>query len=150
LFWTSIFYVKLDGLISCYPGELCQNLGYDLWNATFWGDSCEFGTPSKILYGGVRGKLITIGKEFTGPAIHDSLLQRDEELGMSGVPDLKNSKDSLDVYFIQFSNAVVELLAYHGAEGEVLPTRHTSTSPAIPNSMHACFHLRSEIDLGIY
>ena len=93
------------------------------------------------------GKLITSGMGFKGPEIHRSLLQRDEELGSLSIPDLRSCAHELDVHFIQFPNAVIELLRYHTPDGETVPDRHASTSPAIPNSMHVCFHIKTGVDL---
>ena len=94
------------------------------------------------------GKLITSGIGFKGPAIHDSLLQRDELLGSPVIPDLKGCTHELDVHFIQFPNAVIELLRYRTPDGTTVPGKHMSTSPAIPNSMHICFHIKSDVNLG--
>jgi catechol 2,3-dioxygenase-like lactoylglutathione lyase family enzyme len=99
--------------------------------------------------------------DFQGERIHNTLLT-DQEIEARarqinprsiGVPDLRGGAQRLDVRFIQFDNAVIELLKYRdagqtagGAAAFAEPLAHMS--PAFPRMMHICFHIRDEVDFN--
>jgi hypothetical protein len=70
-----------------------------------------------------------------------------------GVPDLRGGEQRLDVRFVQFDNAVLELLQYRDAEqpmgnGDSWAEPRDHMSPAYPRSMHICFHIRDDVDFN--
>jgi catechol 2,3-dioxygenase-like lactoylglutathione lyase family enzyme len=97
--------------------------------------------------------------DFHGERIHNTLLT-DQEIeartrGVNprtlGVPDLRSGAQRLDVRFLQFDNAVIELLQYRDAEqppgkGASFAEPRDHMSPAFPRSMHICFHVRDDVD----
>lgn len=94
------------------------------------------------------GQIITTGTGFSGPEIHSSLLKHEIETGQLSTPNL-NGEHQLDVVFIQFSNAVIELLRYHTPppDDKTFPAiPNVTSSPAVPNAMHVCFHVRPEVN----
>jgi catechol 2,3-dioxygenase-like lactoylglutathione lyase family enzyme len=99
--------------------------------------------------------------DFQGQSIHNTLLTDQEILAREskvnprtiGVPDLKGGAQRLDVRFIQFDNAVIELLQYRDAtqpsgNGESFAEPREHMSPAYPRSMHICFHVRDDADFN--
>ncbi|HEX2669582.1 MAG TPA: VOC family protein [Polyangiaceae bacterium] len=99
--------------------------------------------------------------DFQGETIHNTLLTDQEILAREtkvnprtiGVPDLKGGSQRLDVRFIQFDNAVIELLQYRDAtqpsgNGESFAEPREHMSPAYPRSMHICFHVRDDVDFN--
>ena len=96
------------------------------------------------------GRIITTGTGFAGPEIHSSLLQREVETSQPSTPNL-NGEHELDVVFIQYANAVIELLRYHSPspDNSTFPASPAVTSsPAVPNAMHVCFRVRSDVDFA--
>lgn len=96
------------------------------------------------------GKVITTGKDFSGPEIQTALLEHEIKTGQSSTPNL-NGEHQLDVTFIQYSNAVIELLRYHTPlpEDRTFPaTPLVTSSPAVPNSMHVCFQVDPDVDFA--
>lgn len=105
------------------------------------------------------GKEIFRDGDFQGSEVHNALMQVDElkaiDLGINprsvGIPNLKNGDQRLDVVFIQFRNAVIELLQYRDkdqkpwTEGTFAPP-HQFTSPAFPTNMHVSFQVKEDID----
>jgi catechol 2,3-dioxygenase-like lactoylglutathione lyase family enzyme len=99
--------------------------------------------------------------DFQGERIHNTLLT-DQDLEARerrvnprtmGVPDLRGGGQRLDVRFIQFDNAVIELLQYRDAEqpmgnGNSFAEPRDHMSPAYPRSMHICFHIRDDVDFN--
>jgi catechol 2,3-dioxygenase-like lactoylglutathione lyase family enzyme len=99
--------------------------------------------------------------DFQGERIHNTLLTDQELLAREtkvnprtiGVPDLKGGSQRLDVRFIQFDNAVIELLQYRDAtqasgDGDSFAEPREHMSPAYPRSMHICFHVRDDVDFN--
>jgi putative intracellular protease/amidase/catechol 2,3-dioxygenase-like lactoylglutathione lyase family enzyme len=97
--------------------------------------------------------------DFHGERIHNTLLtDQDLEAGKRqvnprtmAVPDLRSGAQRLDVRFIQFDNAVIELLQYRDATqpsgtGAAFAGPIDHMSPAIPRMMHICFHIRDDVD----
>jgi catechol 2,3-dioxygenase-like lactoylglutathione lyase family enzyme len=106
------------------------------------------------------GKLIIPEIGLDGDLMQNTLLQKEEieaaEKGLDptslGIPNLRDGKDKLDVYFIQFENVVLELLQYREAnsppEGAVaFGAKHSFSSPAFVNSMHISFYLKDDVDV---
>jgi len=99
--------------------------------------------------------------DFHGERIHNTLLT-DQEIEARrrhvnprtmGVPDLRGGAQRLDVRFIQFDNAVIELLQYRDADqragsGASFAEPRDHMSPAFPRSMHICFHVRDDVDFN--
>ncbi len=106
------------------------------------------------------GQLIIPEIGLDGDLMHNTLLQKEEiealEKGLDpqalGVPNLREGKDKLDVYFIQFENIVLELLQYRSADvqpegSNCYPAKHAFSSPAFVNSMHISFYLKDNVDV---
>jgi len=101
--------------------------------------------------------------DFHGERIHNTLLTDQDIEARSrqvnprtlGIPDLKSGAQRLDVRFIQFDNAVIELLQYRDANqkaggGPSFAEPRDHMSPAFPRSMHICFHLRDDVDFNAF
>lgn len=99
--------------------------------------------------------------DFQGDRIHNTLLtdqdiearERRVNPRTMGVPDLRGGTQRLDVRFIQFDNAVIELLQYRDADqpmgsGNSFAEARDHMSPAYPRSMHICFHIRDDVDFN--
>lgn len=99
--------------------------------------------------------------DFQGDRIHNTLLaDQDIEARVRrvnpqtmGVPQLRSGAQRLDVRFIQFDNAVIELLQYRDADqpagsGASFAEPRDHMSPAFPRSMHICFHVRDDADFN--
>lgn len=97
--------------------------------------------------------------DFHGEPIHYTLLADQEIIAAErkiapqtiGVPDLAGGTHRLDVRFVQFDNAVLELLQYRdagepegGGSSFAEPREHMS--PAYPRSMHICFYIQDDVD----
>jgi alkylhydroperoxidase/carboxymuconolactone decarboxylase family protein YurZ/ketosteroid isomerase-like protein/catechol 2,3-dioxygenase-like lactoylglutathione lyase family enzyme len=107
------------------------------------------------------GKLVVSENSLVGDTIQNTLFQEDEldatNQGIDpktvGIPNLRDSSEALDIKFISFGNACVELLHFKD-------TASTSSSPqtakSIPshvghvNAMHLSFHVREDVDLNIF
>jgi catechol 2,3-dioxygenase-like lactoylglutathione lyase family enzyme len=99
--------------------------------------------------------------DFQGERIHNTLLT-DQEIEARvrqvnprtlGIPDLRGGAQRLDVRFIQFDNAVIELLQYRDAtqpagSGAAFAEPLDHMSPAFPRMMHICFHIRDDVDFN--
>jgi len=99
--------------------------------------------------------------DFQGERIHNTLLTDQEILARElkvnprtmGVADLMGGTQRLDVRFIQFDNAVIELLQYRDAaqpmgRGDSFAEPRDHMSPAYPRSMHICFYIRDDVDFN--
>jgi catechol 2,3-dioxygenase-like lactoylglutathione lyase family enzyme len=99
--------------------------------------------------------------DFQGERIHNTLLtdqdiearERRVNPRTMGVPDLRGGAQRLDVRFIQFDNAVIELLQYRDSDqpmggGNSFAEARDHMSPAYPRSMHICFHIRDDVDFN--
>ncbi|MBV9385030.1 MAG: VOC family protein [Chroococcidiopsidaceae cyanobacterium CP_BM_ER_R8_30] len=118
------------------------------------GKSLEFYTEV------LGGRIIIAEIGLAGDTMHNTLLQKEEidaiEKGVDprtiGVPNLREGKDNLDVYFIQFDNVVLELLQYRSASAPpnssaAFAAKNPYSSPAYINSMHISFYLNDEVDV---
>ena len=98
---------------------------------------------------------------FQGESIQNTLLADQEiaahELKVNpstiGVPNLRGGEQRLDVRFVQFDNAVLELLQYRDAgqpmgNGDSWAEPRDHMSPAYPRSMHICFYIRDDVDFN--
>jgi catechol 2,3-dioxygenase-like lactoylglutathione lyase family enzyme len=99
--------------------------------------------------------------DFQGEKIHNTLMTDQEIIAREqkvdprtiGVPDLKGGSQRLDVRFVQFDNAVLELLQYRDAQqpmgsGDSWAEPRDHMSPAYPRSMHICFYIRDDVDFN--
>jgi catechol 2,3-dioxygenase-like lactoylglutathione lyase family enzyme len=99
--------------------------------------------------------------DFHGAKIHYTLMTDQEILARErkvnprtiGVPDLKGGEQRLDVRFVQFDNAVLELLQYRDAQqpmgnGDSWAEPRDHMSPAYPRSMHICFYIHDDVDFN--
>jgi catechol 2,3-dioxygenase-like lactoylglutathione lyase family enzyme len=99
--------------------------------------------------------------DFHGEKIHSTLMTDQEILAREqkvnprtiGVPDLKGGEQRLDVRFVQFDNAVLELLQYRDTQqpmgsGDSWAEPRDHMSPAYPRSMHICFYIRDDVDFN--
>jgi len=103
------------------------------------------------------GRLIVKETGLASDLMHNTLLQKEEldalELGIKeprifGVPNLREGKDDLDIYFIQFDNIVIELIHYIDASsGKTFNAKYPNSSPAFVNSMHIAFYLEDNVDI---
>ena len=100
------------------------------------------------------GQLVTSELGLKGDGMHNCLLQVDElvsnqkklTLEQSGVPNLREGKQELDVYFVHFGNVNIELLQYRSGETG-FPAEHDFHSPAFIGNMHISFFLEDDIDV---
>ena len=100
------------------------------------------------------GQLVTSELGLKGEAMHNCLLQQDElqainksiSLEKAGVPNLRDSKQELDVYFINFGNVNIELLQYRSGD-VVFDANYDFHSPAFLGNMHISFYLEDDIDV---
>ena len=99
--------------------------------------------------------------DFQGDRIQNTLLADQEIIAHDlkvnprtiGVPDLRGGEQRLDVRFVQFDNAVLELLQYRDAKqpmgnGDSWAEPRNHMSPAYPRSMHICFYIRDDVDFN--
>ena len=99
--------------------------------------------------------------DFQGDRIQHTLMADQEILAYElkvdprtiGVPDLRGGEQRLDVRFVQFDNAVLELLQYRDAKqpmgnGDSWAEPRDHMSPAYPRSMHMCFYIRDDVDFN--
>lgn len=106
------------------------------------------------------GKIIISEIGLDGDIMHNTLLQKEEieavekglDLRSLGIPNLRDGKEKLDVYFIQFENVVLELVQYRDVNSEAakslaFPAKHPFSSPAFVNSMHISFYLKDDVDV---
>ena len=99
--------------------------------------------------------------DFQGDRIQNTLMADQEIISREvkvnprtiGVPDLRGGEQRLDVRFVQFDNAVLELLQYRDAKqpmgtGDSWAEPRDHMSPAYPRSMHICFYIRDDVDFN--
>jgi catechol 2,3-dioxygenase-like lactoylglutathione lyase family enzyme len=107
------------------------------------------------------GKEVMRDGDFHGEKIQDTLMADQEIVAHErkvnprtiGVPDLRSGEQRLDVRFVQFDNAVLELLQYRDAKqpmgnGDSWAEPRDHMSPAYPRSMHICFYIRDDVDFN--
>lgn len=106
------------------------------------------------ILGGTR---VISGRSIQGETLHDVLLEKEapepvsdpEKMREAEAPDLRRSRQALDVQYVKFDNMVIELLHYHDSEdpNPSAPGR-SNTSPAYSTPMHVAFHVREDVDLA--
>ena len=75
-----------------------------------------------------------------------SALQKNQTLENAGLPNLRDSKQELYVFFVNFGNVNIELLQYR--TGEIgFPTEYDFHSPAFIGNMHISFYLEDDVDV---
>lgn len=99
------------------------------------------------------GQLVTSELGLKGEGMHNCLLQVDEieanqakSLDKAKIPNLRDGKEELDVYFINFGNVNVELLQYRTGDN-IYPAEYDFHSPAFNANMHISFYLEDDIDV---
>lgn len=99
------------------------------------------------------GQLVTSELGLKGEGMHNCLLQVDEieanqakSLEKAKIPNLRDGKEELDVYFVNFGNVNVELLQYRTGDN-VFPAEYDFHSPAFNGNMHISFYLDDDIDV---
>jgi catechol 2,3-dioxygenase-like lactoylglutathione lyase family enzyme len=109
------------------------------------------------------GKLAVGGESFSGEELHNTLFQKEDldafKLGIDpkllGVPNLRDgSQQALDVNFISFGSACVELIYYRDASSrpsgaEPFSSANPSSTSYI-NSSHLSFHVKDDVDLNVF
>lgn len=107
------------------------------------------------------GKELMRQSDIHGAEIHNLLLTMDEiaahegqvDCDVAGVPDLRGGAQRLDLRLILFDTMVLELLQYRDADqpmgsGKSWAEPQAFSSPALPRSMHICFHVHADVDFS--
>jgi catechol 2,3-dioxygenase-like lactoylglutathione lyase family enzyme len=105
------------------------------------------------------GKLVVGETRLVGDTMQNTLFQKEEldaiaqgiTLQSLEVPNLRDSEQALDVRFISFGNAVVELIHFRDPEGSPQSPTVLKTQPshiAHITAKHLSFHVKESVDLG--
>jgi catechol 2,3-dioxygenase-like lactoylglutathione lyase family enzyme len=106
------------------------------------------------------GKVAIMGTGFYGSVLQNTLFQKEQidavERGIDprslGVPQIRDgAQEALDVVFISFGNACVELLHFRDAHlNENAPNTFTRIPPGVGhgNAGHISFHVKDDVDLN--
>jgi len=108
------------------------------------------------------GKLALSGDGFYGEILYNTLFQKEDIDALSqkgdpktvAVPDIRDgSREALDVRFISFGNACVELLHFRDAHRDAhAPNWGTPLPSSVgrANASHLSFHVRDDVDLNLF
>ncbi|MBD0385837.1 MAG: DUF1857 family protein, partial [Nostoc sp. C3-bin3] len=107
------------------------------------------------------GKLVIAEDGLVGDRMQNTLFQKEEldaiaqgiDLNNLDIPNLKDAKDALDIQFISFGNACIELIYFRDAARS---NKENSSVGSIPshighvNAMHISFHIKEDLDLNVF
>jgi catechol 2,3-dioxygenase-like lactoylglutathione lyase family enzyme/limonene-1,2-epoxide hydrolase len=107
------------------------------------------------------GKLAIAENDLVGDGMQNTLFQKEELDAITqgvdpknfDIPNLRDAKEALDVKFISFGNACIELIYFKNA---ATPNAPTTSSGSIPsnighvNAMHISFHVKDDVDLNVF
>ncbi|MDJ0554268.1 MAG: DUF1857 family protein [Microcoleaceae cyanobacterium MO_207.B10] len=111
-------------------------------------------------YTEVLGGKVAVGEQdLVGDTSQNTLFQKEEldalSYGVSlkalEVPNIRDSEDKLDVKFISFGNAVVELIYFKDGTKPNSPPKPIKSVPSQighVNAMHLSFHVKEDVDLN--
>ena len=111
-------------------------------------------------YTQVLGGKVAVGEQdLVGDTSQNTLFQKEEldalSYGVSlkalEVPNIRDSEDKLDVKFISFGNAVVELIYFKDGTKPNSPPKPIKSVPSQighVNAMHLSFHVKEDVDLN--
>ena len=146
-------------LYSFVDNEQPSSLGHNLQGIQHFGFTTPDLAKSLKFYIDILGGRLAVGGDgFYGDELHNLLFQADEmkakEEGISaedaGIPDIRDgTKEVLDVRFIEFGNASLEMLHFRGANSDASAPntfKPIRTSVGFGNGSHLSFFLKSDID----
>ena len=107
------------------------------------------------------GKLAVAESDLVGDGMQNTLFQKEEldaiaqgvDPKTSDIPKLRDAKEALDVKFISFGNACIELIYFKDG---ATPNSPNSSRGSIPshignvNAMHISFHVKDDVDLNVF
>ena len=111
------------------------------------------------------GKLVIAENDLEGDKIQNTLFQQEELNAVAqgtdpktlGVPNIRDGSESLDIKFISFGNACVELINFktQSKNGKLKTNTFNSSQPNCShvgrvNAMHLSFHVREDVDLNFF
>jgi catechol 2,3-dioxygenase-like lactoylglutathione lyase family enzyme len=148
-------------LYSFEDNEQPSSLGHNLQGIQHFGFTTPDLAKSLKFYIDILGGRLAVGGDgFYGDELHNLLFQADEmkakEEGISaedaGIPDIRDgTKEVLDVRFIEFGNASLEMLHFRGANSDASAPntfKPIRTSVGFGNGSHLSFFLKSDIDVN--
>lgn len=148
-------------LYSFEDNEQPSSLGHNLQGIQHIGFTTPDLAKSLKFYIDILGGRLAVGGDgFYGDELHNLLFQADEmkakEEGISaedaGIPDIRDgTKEVLDVRFIEFGNASLEMLHFRGANSDASAPntfKPIRTSVGFGNGSHLSFFLKSDIDVN--
>ena len=148
-------------LYSFVDNEQPSSLGHNLQGIQHFGFTTPDLAKSLKFYIDILGGRLAVGGDgFYGDELHNLLFQADEmkakEEGISaedaGIPDIRDgTKEVLDVRFIEFGNASLEMLHFRGANSDASAPntfKPIRTSVGFGNGSHLSFFLKSDIDVN--
>ena len=111
------------------------------------------------------GKLVIAENDLEGDKIQNTLFQQEElnavaegvDLKMLGVPNIRDGSESLDIKFISFGNACIELIHFktQSKNGKLKTNTFNSSQQNLSHignvkAMHLSFHVREDMDLNLF
>jgi alkylhydroperoxidase/carboxymuconolactone decarboxylase family protein YurZ/limonene-1,2-epoxide hydrolase/catechol 2,3-dioxygenase-like lactoylglutathione lyase family enzyme len=107
------------------------------------------------------GKLVIAENDLVGDEMQNTLFQKEDldaiaqgiDLETFGIPNLRDAKEALDIKFISFGNACLELIYFKDTAS---PNASNSSIGSIlshighVNAMHLSFHVKEDVDLNLF
>ncbi len=139
-----------------------SGLGHYLQGVQHLGVTVEDMAKSIEFYTEVLGgKLVIAEHDLVGDGMQNTLFQKEEldaiaqglDLKAFDVPNLRDTQAALDIKFISFGNACVELIYF---KNPATPHIQSSSVSSIPshighvNAMHLSFHVKDDVDLNVF
>nr|WP_322661716.1 AtaL-like protein [Dendronalium sp. ChiSLP03b]MDZ8206788.1 AtaL-like protein [Dendronalium sp. ChiSLP03b] len=139
-----------------------SGLGHYLQGVQHFGVTVQDMTQSLEFYTEVLGGVVVVAENnLTGDGMQNTLFQKEELDALaqgidpknSEIPSLRDAKEALDIKFLSFGNACVELIYFRDAATQ---NPHNSSVDRIPshighvNAMHLSFHVKEDVDLNLF
>ena len=107
------------------------------------------------------GKLVVAENNLIGDVIQNTLFQQEEldaisqktKLKALGVPNLRDGSEALDLKFISFGNACIELIHFRDADSKQKTFNSAEDSPSHVgriNTIHLSFLVEDDVDLNLF
>lgn len=107
------------------------------------------------------GKLVVTENNLIGDRIQNTLFQREELEAISkktkvkalGIPNLRDGLEALDINFISFGNACIELIHFRDADSKRKTFNSAEDSPSHIgriNTIHLSFLVEDDVDLNFF
>ena len=107
------------------------------------------------------GKLVVAENNLIGDVIQNTLFQQEEldaisqktKLEALGVPNLRDGSEALDLKFISFGNACIELIHFRDANSKQKTFNSTEDSPSHVgriDTIHLSFLVEEDVDLNLF